>query len=153
MCQNGIKSDGRRCQKRNRIDTFDDGLSSRSMTTTAAKGANNPQKMSQFGADNATFSRRYWGGFYTFSRRCSLANYTFSNRRTTTAAAPDHTFPEVLLGFLHIFPNKKPLSSGFLEGYLIAFSDSHFGITGFTSFGHSISMTTSSDDVGRSATK
>ena len=50
MCQNGIKSDGRRCQKRNRIDTFDDGLSSRSMTTTAAKGANNPKKMSQFGA-------------------------------------------------------------------------------------------------------
>ena len=44
MCQNGIKSDGRWCQKRNRIDTFDDGLSSRSMTTTAAKGANNPQK-------------------------------------------------------------------------------------------------------------
>lgn len=36
--------------KRNRIDTLDDGLSSRSMTTTAAKGANNPQKMSQFGA-------------------------------------------------------------------------------------------------------
>ena len=64
-----------------------------------------------------------------------------------------HTFPEVLLGFLHIFPNKKPLSLGFLKGYLIAFSDSHFGITGFTSFGHSISMTTSSDDVGRSATK
>ena len=94
MCQNGIKSDGRRCQKRNRIGTFDD-----------------------------------------YDRRLI------------------HTFPEVLLGFLHIFPNKKPLSSGFLEGYLIAFSDSHFGITGFTSFGHSISMTTSSDDVGRSATK
>ena len=66
---------------------------------------------------------------------------------------PDHTFPWVLLGFLHIFPNKKPLSSGFLKSYLIAFSDSHFGITGFTSFGHSLSMTTSSDDVGRSATK
>ena len=64
-----------------------------------------------------------------------------------------HTFPWVLLGFLDVFPNKKPLSSGFLKGYLIAFSDSHFGITGFTSFGHSISMTTSSDDVGRSATK
>ena len=64
-----------------------------------------------------------------------------------------HTFPWVLLGFLYVFPNKKPLSSGFLKGYLIAFSDSHFGITGFTSFGHSISMTTSSDDVGRSATK
>ena len=94
MCQNGIKSDGRRCQKRNRIDTFDD------------------------------YDRRH-----------------------------THTFPRVLLGFLHIFPNKKPLSSGFLKGYLIAFSDSHFGITGFTSFGHSISMTTSSDDVGRSATK
>ena len=119
MCQNGIKSDGRRCQK---------GIeSTRSMTTTAAKGANNPQKMSEFGADNATFMSQF--------------------------PPPDHTFPEVLLGFLHIFPNKKPLSSGFLKSYLIAFSDSHFGITGFTSFGHSISMTTSSDDVGRSATK
>ena len=41
--------------KRNRIDTFDDGLSSRSMTTTAAKGANNPQKMSQFGAGFTLF--------------------------------------------------------------------------------------------------
>ena len=55
MCQNGIKSDGQQCQKRNRIDTFDDGLSSRSMTTTAAKGANNPQKMSQFGAGFTLF--------------------------------------------------------------------------------------------------
>lgn len=87
--------------KKNRIDTFDDGLSSRSMTTTAAI----------------------------------------------------HTFPEVLLGFLDVFPNKNPVRQGFLRGYLITFSDSHFGITGFTSFGHSISMTTSSDDVGRSATK
>ena len=41
--------------KRNRIDTFDDGLSSRSMTTTAAKGANNPPKMSQFGAGFTLF--------------------------------------------------------------------------------------------------
>ena len=41
--------------KRNRIDTFDGGLSSRSMTTTAAKGANNPQKMSQFGAGFTLF--------------------------------------------------------------------------------------------------
>ena len=41
--------------KRNRIDTFDDGLSSRSMTTTAAKGANNPKKMSQFGAGFTLF--------------------------------------------------------------------------------------------------
>lgn len=59
MCQNGIKSDGRQCQKRNRIGTFDDGLSSRSTTTTAAKGASNPQKMSQFGADNATFMSQF----------------------------------------------------------------------------------------------
>lgn len=66
---------------------------------------------------------------------------------------PDHTFPEVLLGFLHIFPNKKPLSSGFLKSYLIAFSDSHFGITTSVSLPHSISMTTSSDDARRSATK
>ena len=29
---------------------------------------------------------------------------------------PTYPFPRVLLGFLHIFPNKKPLSSGFLEG-------------------------------------
>ena len=58
MCQNGIKSDGRRCQKRNRIDTFDD------------------------------YDRRH-----------------------------THTFPWVLLGFLHIFSNKKPLSSGFLKGF------------------------------------
>lgn len=29
--------------------------STHSMTTTAAKGANNPKKMSQFGTDNATF--------------------------------------------------------------------------------------------------
>ena len=28
-----------------------------------------------------------------------------------------HTFPWVLLGFLHIFPNKKPLSSGVLKGF------------------------------------
>ena len=77
--------------KRNRIDTFDDGLSSRSMTTTAAKGANNAKKKSQFGADNATFMSQF--------------------------PSPDHTFPWVLLGFLHIFPNKKPLSSGFLEGF------------------------------------
>ena len=41
--------------KRNRIDTFDDGLSSRSMTTAAAKGANNPPKMSQFGAGFTLF--------------------------------------------------------------------------------------------------
>ena len=27
-----------------------------------------------------------------------------------------HTFPWVLLGFLYVFPNKKPLSSGFLKG-------------------------------------
>lgn len=52
--------------KRNRIDTFDDGLSSRSMTTTAAKGANNPQKMSQFGADNATFMSQFSMGFVRF---------------------------------------------------------------------------------------
>ena len=52
MCQNGIKSDGRRCQKRNRIDTFDD------------------------------YDRRH-----------------------------THTFPWVLLGFLHVFPNKN--STGF----------------------------------------
>lgn len=45
--------------KRNRIDTFDDGLSSRSMTTTAAKGAINAKKMSQFGADNATFMSQF----------------------------------------------------------------------------------------------
>ena len=76
MCQNGIKSDGRRCQK---------GIeSTRSMTTTAAKGANNPQKMSEFGADNATFMSQF--------------------------PPPDHTFPEVLLGFLYIFSNKKPIS-------------------------------------------
>ena len=28
-----------------------------------------------------------------------------------------HTFPRVLLGFLYIFSNKKPLSSGFLKGF------------------------------------
>ena len=61
------------------------------MTTTAAKGANNAKKKSQFGADNATFMSQF--------------------------PSPDHTFPWVLLGFLHIFPNKKPLSSGFLEGF------------------------------------
>lgn len=66
VCQNGIKSDGRRCQKRNRIDTFDDAPSSRSMTTTAAKGANNPQKMSQFGADNATFMSQFGATFHIF---------------------------------------------------------------------------------------
>ena len=107
------------------------------MPSTAAKGENNPQKMSQFGADNAAFMSQFGAGFTHFPPPLFPHN---------------HTFPEVLLGFLYIFPNKKPLSSGFLEGYLIAFSDSHFGITGFTSFGHSISMTTSSDDVGRSAT-
>lgn len=52
--------------KRNRIDTFDDGLSSRSMTTTAAKGANNPQKMSQFGANNSTFMSHFSMGFVRF---------------------------------------------------------------------------------------
>ena len=83
----------------------------------------------------------------TMPKRNRIDTFDDYDRRHT------HTFPWVLLGFLHIFSNKKPLSSGFLEGYLIAFSDSHFGITGFTSFGHSISMTTSSDDVGRSATK
>ena len=66
MCQNGIKSDGRRCQKKNRIDTFDDGLSSRSMTTTAAKGAINAKKMSQFGADNATFMSQFPPPDHTF---------------------------------------------------------------------------------------
>lgn len=45
--------------KRNRIDIFDDGLSSRSMTTTAAKGAINAEKMSQFGAINSTFLREF----------------------------------------------------------------------------------------------
>ena len=64
-----------------------------------------------------------------------------------------HTFPWVLLGFLHIFSNKNPVRRGFLEGYLIAFSDSHFGITTRVSLPHSISMTTSSDDARRSATK
>lgn len=59
MSVDGIKSDGQQCQKRNRIDIFDDGLSSRSMTTTAAKGAINAEKMSQFGADNATFMREF----------------------------------------------------------------------------------------------
>ena len=29
---------------------------------------------------------------------------------------PTHSFPRVLLGFLYIFSNKKPLSSGFLKG-------------------------------------
>lgn len=45
---------------------FDDGLSSRSMNTTAAKGASNPQKMSQFGADNATFMSQFSMGFVRF---------------------------------------------------------------------------------------
>ena len=37
-----------------------------SMTTAAAKGANNPQKMSQFGADNVTFMRQFSMGFVRF---------------------------------------------------------------------------------------
>lgn len=63
------------------------------------------------------------------------------------------SFPWVLLGFLHIFPNKKPLSSGFLKSYLIAFSDSHFGITTSVSLPHSISTMASSDNARRSTTK
>lgn len=138
--------------KRNRIDTFDDGLSSRSMTTAAAKGANNPQKMGQFGAGFTLFQTILGWFLHIFQTLLPRKLHIF---QTTSGydRRPDRTFPRVLLGFLYIFPNKKPLSSGFLKGYLIAFSDSHFGITGFTSFGHSISMTTSSDDVGRSATK
>lgn len=37
------------------------------MTTTAAKGANNPQKMSQFGADNTTFMSQFFFGLTTDS--------------------------------------------------------------------------------------
>lgn len=138
--------------KRNRIDTFDDGLSSRSMTTTAAKGANNPQKMSQFGAGFTLFQTILGWFLHIFQTLLPRKLHIFQPTNDYDRR-PTHTFPRVLLGFLYVFPNKKPVRRGFLKGYLIAFSDSHFGITGFTSFGHSISMVISSDDVGRSATK
>ena len=52
--------------KRNRIDTFDDFLSSCSMTTTAAKGAINSQKMSEFGANNTPFMSQFGAIFHIF---------------------------------------------------------------------------------------
>ena len=79
--------------------------STHSMTTTAAKGANSSQKMSQFGVTLHIFQTLIPRKLHIFQ---TTSDY---DRR------PDHTFPEVLLGFLHIFPNKKPLSSGFLEGF------------------------------------
>lgn len=49
------------------VDNAKKGIeSTRLMTTTAAKGANNPQKMSQFGADNAAFMSQFSLGFVRF---------------------------------------------------------------------------------------
>ena len=84
MCQNGIKSDGRRCQK---------GIeSTHSMTLHRVVRWRRPPPKVQI----------------TLKKWASLVQIM---------PLLWASFPWVLLGFLHIFPNKKPLSSGFLEGF------------------------------------
>ena len=102
--------------KRNRIGVLDDGLSSRSMTTITTKGANNSKKMSQFGANNSTFMSQF-GAINSHNSQIFQppVPHIFSFR--WLRPPPRSHFSGGFVGFLHIFPNKKPLSSGFLKGF------------------------------------
>ena len=99
--------------KRNRIDTFDDGLLSRSMTTTAAKGANNPKKMSQFGAGFTLFPDDIGVVFTRFPDVAPSQITHFPTDERLRPPPPITLFQRFCQVFYTFFLTKNPFRRGF----------------------------------------